>query len=79
MDNTVDKVEKCSGCWARYLCGGGNYFENYMYNKYINRPFSRHCYLRKLEYKAALYVISCLEEQDRRYISDRYSPVVVYR
>jgi uncharacterized protein len=29
-DYNSDKKESCSACWARFLCAGGCYYENYM-------------------------------------------------
>ena len=79
ISSTVDTVPKCSRCWARYLCGGGCYFENYIYNKDIKRPYSQNCYLRKLEYKAALYAYSSIDDSDRRFISESHIPLMAYR
>ncbi len=72
MNNIVERAPKCKTCWARYLCGGGCYQENYIYNKQLNRPYSHHCFLRKLHIKTALEVYSSLQGQDGGMIERMY-------
>ena len=72
MNNVVERAPKCKTCWARYLCGGGCYQENYIYNKKLNRPYSHHCYLRKLQLKTGMEAFAELQGQDGGMIERMY-------
>jgi len=77
MQSVVERALKCQKCWARYLCGGGCYHENYIYNKKINRPYAKHCFIRKLQYKAGLQLYASIYEEDRRILDNLFEPLLV--
>ena len=41
------KCEECSNCWARYLCGGGCWYNSYIVNQNVFKPDSVICSLKK--------------------------------
>ncbi|GAB6264869.1 MAG: thioether cross-link-forming SCIFF peptide maturase [Methanothrix sp.] len=46
-DKSIDNLEKCCICWARYLCGGDCDCDSYIYKKDILYPTERRCLLMK--------------------------------
>ena len=54
----VDNRESCKKCWARYICGGGCYAINYVFNKDIYAATELYCEHRKHAIKCALVVYS---------------------
>ena len=45
--NPVNKVENCKTCWARYLCGGNCYAENYIKNGDVYKVNELTCKIKK--------------------------------
>lgn len=45
--NSVDRIEGCKTCWARYLCGGNCYAENYIKNRDIYKVNELTCKINK--------------------------------
>jgi uncharacterized protein len=43
----VDSAESCQSCFARYLCGGSCYAQNYWLTQDPNQPNPRHCQLER--------------------------------
>lgn len=58
LNQVVDKREKCNKCWARYLCGGGCYYQAWLANKDIKKPDLVKCELIKHFIKLQAYFIS---------------------
>jgi uncharacterized protein len=52
----VDDREKCSICWAKYLCGGGCYALNYENNQDIRIPLENYCKIIKYSIEMALMI-----------------------
>jgi uncharacterized protein len=46
----VDDIPECSACWARYLCGGCCYVIALLREGRIDKPWYRHCHLKKTVY-----------------------------
>lgn len=47
---SVDAMPQCAACWARYLCGGCCYAIAYLREGSIDKPWHRHCHLKKTVY-----------------------------
>jgi uncharacterized protein len=52
----VDNREKCSKCWAKYLCGGGCLALNYENNHDIGIPLESYCELKRYAIEMALFI-----------------------
>ncbi|OED34630.1 hypothetical protein AB832_07090 [Flavobacteriaceae bacterium (ex Bugula neritina AB1)] len=58
-DLHVDKREPCKSCWAKYLCGGGCYYQAVLANGSISSPDETKCDLvRHLSHEAIRLFIS---------------------
>lgn len=44
---TIFEREPCNSCWARFLCGGGCYYQSYLANGTISTPDAAKCKLTK--------------------------------
>lgn len=51
---TVDDSPECHSCWARYLCGGGCYFQSFSQQKDFRRPWPDDCLYIKTIIESAL-------------------------
>lgn len=51
---SVDSMDKCSRCWARYLCGGCCYVISYLREGSISTPVNSYCHLKKTVYHSLL-------------------------
>ncbi len=59
-DRSVDENALCSKCWARYLCGGGCYYDNYYCCGDVKKQINGYCsYIKDLIEKAVLLYIEC--------------------
>jgi len=54
--STVFTKQKCSTCWAKYLCSGGCNANAVHYSKDINVPYEAACELMKKRLECAMYV-----------------------
>lgn len=54
----VNNREKCSSCWAKYVCGGGCRAHAINFNKSIYEPYSIDCDLMKHIIKLGAYIHS---------------------
>ena len=65
LAHPVDKRKSCKSCWARYYCGGGCYYDNYLANGDIFIPDKTGCALTKkvIEFHGRVY--ADLYENDR--------------
>lgn len=52
--HSVDEHAPCSSCWARYLCGGGCYAENYGATGSLHKPWATRCRLTLSSYEAII-------------------------
>lgn len=53
-ETSVDANEHCSGCWARYLCGGNCYVISWLREGDVFKPPQRDCESRKRIYEKLL-------------------------
>lgn len=51
---SVDVMDKCSKCWARYLCGGCCYVISQLREGSISTPVNTYCHLKKTVYHSLL-------------------------
>lgn len=51
---TVDSMERCNLCWARYMCGGCCYTISYLREGNVAIPWREYCYLKEKSYHALL-------------------------
>lgn len=61
----VDARKMCQDCWAKHLCGGGCWHENYMYTGYIDEPYNPRCSLFKHIAALSMVIFSKLHEEDK--------------
>lgn len=54
-ETTIYHKEACEKCWARFYCGGGCHFQQYINTGDITRPASAYCRLFKGRLEAALW------------------------
>lgn len=61
---TVEENDTCSKCWAKFLCGGGCYQENYLRTSDINQRSTIMCETYRLAAEVALLTYYNLREAD---------------
>ncbi|MBU7028804.1 MAG: SPASM domain-containing protein [Theionarchaea archaeon] len=61
----VDSREGCKDCWARHLCGGSCWQENYFYNNQIDEPYKPRCDLFKYIAALSMVIFSKIHEKDK--------------
>ncbi len=54
-DTTIYSKEGCKACWARFYCGGGCHFQQYIKTGSITRPAPAYCNLFQGRLEAALW------------------------
>ncbi len=59
----VDRKESCAACWARFLCGGGCYYQAFLSNGEVARPDENKCELVRHICEQAAYLLSCIHER----------------
>jgi uncharacterized protein len=73
----VNKKEKCTSCWARYLCGGGCRAYAINFNKNIYEPYSIDCELVRHNIKLAAYIHSDLKSGFRIATPDKGNACII--
>ncbi|MBU6996908.1 MAG: SPASM domain-containing protein [Theionarchaea archaeon] len=61
----VDARDECRNCWARHLCAGSCWYDNYVYSGAIDRPHSPRCSLFKHIAALSMVIFSKLHEKDK--------------
>lgn len=56
VDGTIFAREKCSSCWARFICSGDCYHNSYLINGNIHEPDQVFCDLNRQLIESALYL-----------------------
>lgn len=69
MYSPIRAVEKCSNCFARYMCGGGCYHENAGVTGAVDKPSVSYCRIMQRSVEMAAYVASQLTDVDREFLS----------
>ena len=65
LQTHVDARKTCRTCWARHLCGGNCWYENYSYSGSIDEPYTLRCGLFKHIAALSMIIFSNLHERDR--------------
>ena len=55
-DNSVESIEECKTCWAKYFCSGGCPATAYFTNGSISEPDKRACAMQKKRIECALAI-----------------------
>lgn len=63
MNQTVEKRKPCDKCWAKYLCGGGCYYQGWLANGNVKKPDNVKCQLVRHFIKLQSYFISELMQK----------------
>jgi len=74
LDQTVENRKPCNNCWAKYLCGGGCYYQGWLANKTIKKPDGVKCQLIKHSIKIQSYFISELMQKRRNVLEKLGNP-----
>ena len=61
----VDARKACRTCWARHLCGGNCWHEDYVYTQHIDEPYEPRCDLFKHVAALSMIIFSKLHERDK--------------
>ncbi|MGB9679356.1 MAG: thioether cross-link-forming SCIFF peptide maturase [Thermoanaerobacteraceae bacterium] len=56
IESDIYKREECTKCWARFLCSGGCYANNYNINGDINKPYELACEMQKRRFENAIAI-----------------------
>lgn len=64
-DIHVDSIEECKRCWAKYLCGGMCYHENYSINNSFE-PIQSRCEYRKKIIEMSIYLYALMYRVPRK-------------
>jgi radical SAM protein with 4Fe4S-binding SPASM domain len=73
----VDTREPCRSCWARYLCGGGCYYQAVLTNGHFDTPDLAKCDLIRFLCTEAVRLLSALEEETPEVLAALPLPYVV--
>lgn len=60
----VEDIEKCSSCWARFLCGGTCHYNSILSNKSIYKPDGVECQIRKFVINESINLLIRLIEKN---------------
>jgi uncharacterized protein len=61
----VDARTSCKDCWAKHLCAGSCWYENYVYSGAIDKPHNPRCSLFKHIAALSMIIFSKLHEKDK--------------
>jgi len=67
----VDNLPECKRCWARYVCGGGCFYESKAARGDIRLPDHAHCAEVKALMAIAIPLYLQLDEEDKAYIEGK--------
>ncbi|HCP08695.1 MAG TPA: hypothetical protein DIT25_02780, partial [Candidatus Moranbacteria bacterium] len=74
LSQTVENRNPCKNCWAKYLCGGGCYYQGWLPNKTIKKPDGVKCQLIKHFIKIQSYFISELMQKRKNVLEKLGNP-----
>jgi uncharacterized protein len=72
LNTHVDSRKECKSCWARHLCGGNCWHENYVYTGHIDEPYKLKCDLFKHVAALSMIIFSKLHEKDRKLLDKMF-------
>ena len=64
----IDGNKNCKKCWAKYLCGGGCYYDNYETCGDVIKPNKMQCRILRKKIEYAVFVVDSLSKEDRKYL-----------
>jgi uncharacterized protein len=67
----VNNLPECKRCWARFVCGGGCFYEGKAARGDIRLPDPAHCMEVKALMEAAIPIYLQLDEEDKTYIKGK--------
>lgn len=73
----VDDREPCKSCWARYLCGGGCYYQAALSNGDISKPDEVKCDLIRFLAEQAIRMVGTLAAESPEVLFALPSPILV--
>jgi uncharacterized protein len=68
----VDARIDCKDCWARHLCAGSCWYENYVYSGAIDKPYDPRCSLFKHIAALSMIIFSKLHEKDKALLDNMF-------
>lgn len=68
----VVNMPRCLPCWARYLCGGGCFYDNMARTGDYRTPDETSCAETRAIYEKGICVLTELDESDREYLGKLY-------
>lgn len=77
----VDQRVECSQCWARYLCGGGCYYEAAVTHGRLQTPDLAHCFLTRHIIEDAIEIATYLSRSNLaeiRMMASRFDQTIGY-
>lgn len=72
----VNNLPKCSPCWARYICGGGCFYDNKSLTSDMRIPDAFFCNEMKAAAEMAIAVFAQLDAADKEYLKGLYKNLV---
>jgi uncharacterized protein len=69
----VVNMPRCLPCWARYLCGGGCFYDNMARTGDYRTPDETSCAETRAIYEKGICVLTELDEGDREYLRKLYT------
>lgn len=67
----VENLPVCRTCWARYLCGGGCFYDNMAHTGDMHRPNPSHCVRTKAMAEDLIHGWCRLTEDDKAYLREQ--------
>lgn len=64
----VDHLPTCSQCWARYVCGGGCFYNHKAQTGDLHRPDPFECREKMALYQGLIHIWCRLDEDDKKYL-----------
>ena len=72
LQKHVDNRKSCRDCWARHLCGGSCWHENYYYTGRIDTPYTPRCDLFKHIAALSMIIFSKIHEKDKELLDKMF-------
>lgn len=68
----VDSRAECKTCWARHLCGGSCWHENFFYNGRIDKPYKPRCDLFRYITALSMIIYSRIHDKDKELLNNMF-------
>lgn len=66
LNYSVDKMEECSKCWARYICSGECHFNSFIHTGKVDKPSKVMCEFFRNNITLAIKLVMSMKETDRK-------------